>query len=103
MHKVNFLSEVYEDIEEITNWYENKQKGMSIRFQSDFDVIAQKLSDYPDAFRKVYKDYRVLNLSIFPYKVFYKILEDKSVLVAAIVHQKRNPKLWKKRLRDLDI
>ena len=84
------------DITDIVLWYEKELKGLGYRFITSLDAIFQSIQRNPQIYPKVYKEFRRALLPRFPYGVFY-LVENKSVIVFAVMHEKRNPKTWKNR------
>ena len=69
------LAEV--DLEDAARWYEDERAGLSVRF----------LSDVRRALRQT-----------FPYAVYFRT-SDEAVVVLAVLHLRRNPKVWRWRVR----
>jgi toxin ParE1/3/4 len=87
------------DIEDATSWYENQKTGLGFDFSFQLTEAFQKIMDAPEAFRFLFDNNRYAKLKQFPYIVYYKINEINSeIYVFAILHEKRNPNIWKNRL-----
>ena len=84
------------DINEAVYWYESKKKGLGESFLMNFRDAMESISEFPETFRIRHKAIRAFSLDKFPYNVHYKI-EKNAVHVFAVIHQKRNPLLWKQR------
>jgi toxin ParE1/3/4 len=85
-----------DDILEAAKWYSEQQPDLGKRFS---DAVYEKLiviSSNPNLFQKRYKQVRVAIVSSFPYAIYY-IIEDNKIVVHAVLHAKRNPRIWKKR------
>lgn len=84
------------DLETTVKWYvlENEKSGEDFLFE--FRDAIRAVSHTPLGFQKRYKSVRAFALKRFPYNVYY-ILEKDALFIIAILHQKRNPKIWKKR------
>ncbi len=95
-HKIIFHHEIFAEIENALSWYDKKRMGLGDELeQKIFETLNSILSN-PWLFAKVYKDYRKINLKIFPYSIIYRI-KDETIIVLCFHHQKRHPKHWKKR------
>ncbi|MGH8691998.1 MAG: type II toxin-antitoxin system RelE/ParE family toxin [Burkholderiales bacterium] len=74
-------------------YYELQTEGLGEKFLaavgSAFDVIER----YPQMFAQVHGEVRRALVSRFPYAVFYRA-ESKRVVVLAVLHMARDPKLW---------
>ncbi len=86
-----------QDIDDAIKWYEEQEENVGEKFLIAFKETLLIVSQNPHSFRKRYKDIRSFSLRKFPFSIFY-IFENDTVFVVAVVHQKRNPTIWKKRL-----
>jgi plasmid stabilization system protein ParE len=50
----------------------------------------------PEAHAKVYHDVRRVLVRRFPYSIYYRFRADR-IVVLAVFHNKRDPKVWKAR------
>jgi plasmid stabilization system protein ParE len=86
------------DIADAINWYEEKVKGLGENFLISLDEVFQSILRNPEAFPKVYKEFRRALMSKYPYSIFYIITRNK-IIVIAVFHEKRNPEIWKNRAK----
>ena len=86
-----------QDIDDAIKWYEEQEEKLGEKFLIAFKETLIIVSQNPLHFRKRYKVIRSFSLRKFPYSIFY-IIENETVYVIAVVHQKRNQTIWKKRL-----
>jgi toxin ParE1/3/4 len=93
---LSFEKEALNDIQEITDWYNEKVKGLGSKFQKQ--VLAQIKLLTTDA--KLYKiraeNFRFLIVKKFPFLVYYELIEKKKLV---IVYGSRNPETWKMRVK----
>ena len=82
-------------IKETYNWYENKQENLGNDFLLSVEDSLLKIERDPEAFQLKYKSIRAIYTKHFPYGVFYFINKN-DIIVIAVFHLSRNPKLWKK-------
>lgn len=95
---LKILSEASVDIKEYTTWYRNISPSLSIRFISQLYDGFAKIVDNPDAWFNLAPRVRRYKLPNFPYLIlFFK--EADYIIVFAVIHEKRSPKKWKRRLR----
>jgi plasmid stabilization system protein ParE len=89
------------DIDEIIKWYENEQTGLGSSFNYYLNETFNTISNNPNTFQIIYKDARRTLLKKFPYAAYYYINESKNeVVVYTVIHQHRNQKIWKKKIRE---
>ena len=87
----------YEDAIVIFDWYEEKLSGLGDRFINEPEVAKTDLLNNPLAFAKWNKSIRRMVMRKFPYKLFYKIYEDK-IVILAVIHARRSNRYLKSRL-----
>ena len=68
--------------------------GLSERFLSDVDRMIARIRERPYAFVAVSGDVRRALLHTFPYAVYFGT-SDEAVVVLAVLHLRRNPKVWR--------
>ena len=86
------------DLEDAARWYEDERAGLSERFLSDVDRTIARIRERPYAFVAVSGDVRRALLHTFPYAVYFGT-SDEAVVVLAVLHLRRNPKVWRGRAR----
>ncbi|MBA3706907.1 MAG: type II toxin-antitoxin system RelE/ParE family toxin [Bacteroidetes bacterium] len=82
-------------ITEAFKWYENKQSDLGNDFLVSIENSLTIIEHNPDAFQLKYKHIRAVYIKQFPFGIFY-IIEKEKIIVIAVFHLSRNPKLWKK-------
>ena len=90
-------SEARADLLEIFQWYQEQSPGLGFDFKLCVDEVFSKLQKHPSIYKKVYKDIRRVVTRRFPFGVFY-IVESNTVIVLAVLHARRDPVSWKKRI-----
>ncbi len=96
-YKVKIELDALEDIQQITNWYNNQQKELGKRFQSTAIKQIDTLSKYAHSHAIRYQEFRCMVIKKFPYMVHYYINEETNLVeVFAIIGTSRDPKIWKR-------
>ena len=79
------------DLDDIMTDYEQAKRTLGVDFFLAVESKIAFLKTNPFLYQKVYKEYRKVNISKFPYSLFFKIHEEKKrVVVIAIWHQKQD-------------
>ena len=100
MSRVVFLlPEAEQEVEAAFWWYESQKKGLGFEFLLAFDAAIESLRRLPEGHEIVALRTRKILLRRFPYLVLYA-LEEESILITAVFHGRRNPKLWDDRVRE---
>lgn len=95
--QVIVIEEAWQDINEASNYYEQISNVLRSRFENELILFLQKLEAGVISFRNYKRDYRRVNLSSFPFKIYYK--ETKNIIiVVALIHASRGSQFLKRRL-----
>jgi toxin ParE1/3/4 len=86
------------DLDDAARWYEDERAGLAERFLSDADQTFARVRDRPFQFPTVGGDVRRALLHTFPYAVYFRA-SDGVVAVLAVLHLRRNPMIWRARVR----
>jgi plasmid stabilization system protein ParE len=98
MYKTIILPLAKEDIREAAKWYNKQQTGLGKRFTAEVREKVHFIRQYPTASNVRYNSVRTALLNVFPFMIHYTVDEkDKTVIVSAILHTSRDPKLWESR------
>jgi plasmid stabilization system protein ParE len=92
-----FRPEVREELNESYVWYESQQPGLGDDFSDCIDKTLNQLCQMPESYPVIHRDIRRSVMKRFPYAVYYRIVSSR-VIVTAVFHSRRNPKVWKKRI-----
>jgi len=96
-YKLILLPAVENDISSVIEWYEAANADLSRQFIDDLDNVFKNVLFNPFLYQVVFKEYRGANARRFPYKIIYRI-SGESIVVLAVVHHRRSPRTWKKRI-----
>ena len=91
---INHFAE--EDIKDAIVWYNEQKENLGDEFLQDVKSLVLRINNKPLQFPIIRKNIRRAILNRFPYAIFF-IISDSNIIVFAVFHTKRNPKLWEKR------
>ena len=99
-YTIRFSQLASDDLTEILGWYkEQNVEGLHKRFIEALSIVLKRLENNPQANPIVHNNVRQALLKKFPYKILYTfdnaLVE---VLIIAVIHQKRDPKIWQGRV-----
>jgi plasmid stabilization system protein ParE len=86
------------DLENAAQWYDEERPGLAQRFLKDVDRSFVRLRERPLQFPVVAGDVRRALLHTFPYAIYFRV-SDEMIVVLAVLHLRRNPKIWRGRAR----
>ena len=84
------------DLQEAYEWYEQREAGLGAEFMRCVDSCVQLIRRHPEMYPAIHKHVRQGVVRRFPYSVMYFTAND-NVLVTAIFHAARDPRIWKRR------
>jgi toxin ParE1/3/4 len=87
------------DIREASEWYEERELGLGGRFLDELRGTFTRIARMPLQFPSIGKGLRRALLKRFPYAIYFVPRDDSTCAVLAVLHQRRNPNIWKKRLQ----
>jgi plasmid stabilization system protein ParE len=82
------------DLENAVQWYDEERPGLAQRFLKDVDRSFVRLRERPLQFPMVAGDVRRALLHTFPYAIYFRV-SDEMIVVLAVLHLRRNPKIWR--------
>jgi plasmid stabilization system protein ParE len=86
------------DLEDAARWYEDERAGLAARFLDDVDRTFARILERPLQFPTVAGDVHRALLHTFPYAVYFRASHE-IVTVLAVLHLRRNRKVWRTRVR----
>ncbi|HEX2568090.1 MAG TPA: type II toxin-antitoxin system RelE/ParE family toxin [Polyangia bacterium] len=97
MRRLVLRPEARAEIEEAALWYEEQRLGLSDGYISELEAVLHRVREAPLHFPEVESHVRRAPLHRFPYAVYF-LLEEQAVVVVAVLHVRRNPEVWKRRV-----
>ena len=89
--------EAQADIEQAVFWYEDQCPGLGELFSGELFELISRIAEAPLQFPSIGHSVRRGLLHRFPYAVYFLVEVDQAVIVA-VLHQRRNPAVWKNRV-----
>ena len=98
-YKIQFFDEVIFDIQEAKLWYKEKREGLEIEFSWAIEDIIEQIIKMPFSYSVRYKNIRIAHPKVFPYNIHFYVDETiESVVITAIIHNKRKLNIASKRI-----
>jgi toxin ParE1/3/4 len=82
---------------EAAAYYETRRLGLGAAFSLEVEATIKRIMQAPDRWRRLDQEVRTCRTHTFPYAVLYTV-ETNSVLIVAVMHLRREPGYWRKRL-----
>lgn len=94
--RARFLEGAEEEMYEAAAYYEDQTEGLGDRFLDDIEACVDRICERPQMGRRVLEHFRVVLARRFPFLVIYA-LEEATVVIVAVAHQRRRPGYWRER------
>lgn len=98
MISVRFSADALQDLEDAVAWYESRRPGLGVELAIEVRAVAAAIVDFPNAGQKEGRRARSRTADRFPYRIVYRLEPDVATIVA-VVHTKRRPAIWRRRLK----
>ncbi|MGQ0814648.1 MAG: type II toxin-antitoxin system RelE/ParE family toxin [Gemmatimonadota bacterium] len=85
------------ELDQAIAYYESRESGLGGQFLSEVRRILSVLTDFPESGTPIWKTRRRLLLDRFPFGLVYRVLDDGSIRVLAVMHLRRRPGYWHRR------
>lgn len=96
--KLIYAAEVYNDLQQSVDWYNEKQTGLGSRFFNAVKKQLQQIKKNPQSIAVRYDDVRCIKVKKFPYLIHFKIFPENNIVkVTAVFSTHRDPKIWDQR------
>jgi hypothetical protein len=93
-----FANEVYDDLQQSIDWYNEAKAGLGSRFYFEVKNQIKTINKTPFIFAIRYDDVRCAKIEKFPYLIHFKIFsKEKIIKVIAIFSTNRDPIIWEER------
>jgi plasmid stabilization system protein ParE len=94
---LQILEEAQLDLEAAVDYYNEESPGLGYEFADEIYRTFDRIAGNPEAWHPVSKRTRRCLTHRFPYAVIFR-MRDAGVLVIAVMHLRRHPDFWKKRV-----
>ena len=94
--RVVFSTEVWEEVSESENYYEEEVEGLGVAFRVAIKESIEEIKKFPNASRKIYGPFQRYLTQRFPFGIIFRV-EGEIIYIVAVAHLKRRPFYWKNR------
>jgi plasmid stabilization system protein ParE len=100
VYKIEITQTALNDLRTAIKWYNKKDTSIGIRLINNFEISIEKLKKHPQIFTLISDNVRAIEVSKFPYKIFYKFNINYEVIIIALIHTKRSDNYVKRKIRN---
>jgi plasmid stabilization system protein ParE len=95
--KILVLAGAEQDMVEAVDYYNRQKPGLGRKFSEEVRKTFDLIAAFPEAWPRFSQGSRRCLVDRFPYGVAYQV-DEGSVLIAAVMHLKRDPRRWQEAL-----
>jgi len=95
---IRFTPDADAELAEARQWYAHQRADLDIEFMERIDDALSRIIRNPQSYPIVYRTLRRAVVRRFPFAVFYDVTADE-IHVIAVFHSRRDPEIWKSRVR----
>ncbi|WP_375577569.1 type II toxin-antitoxin system RelE/ParE family toxin [Marivirga tractuosa] len=81
------------DILESSQWYEDRQENLGIRFLDEIEEKLHLITQNPLHYQIRYKNIRLALIEHFPYAIHF-LVDQKKVIILAVLGTRDDPEKW---------
>ena len=95
---VEFVLAAEAELDDAVAYHNRQRAGSGIEFAREVDAAVKRIIEYPHVWQKLARGVRRCQLNKFKYGLVYRVQDDVAT-VYAVMHLKRKPGYWRKRLK----
>lgn len=92
-----FLAPARSELEEAVAVYNERRSGLGDELASEVEQALERIVQHPAAFPRLSRNTRRCRIPRFPYSVLYQV-HQQEILVVAVMHLRRDPTYWWRRM-----
>jgi len=93
-----FTPEAREDVHDAADYYERQRQGLGAEFAVEVGIGIARVLDAPNRWPEVESGIRKYRLDRFPYGIFYRAPDTRTIEIVAVFDLRRRPGSWQLRL-----
>jgi len=96
---IKFLQPAAAELYDAIGFYNIQRQGLGLEFAKEVEDTIERIKQNPEAWTTISmsKQARRCLTNRFPYGIIYQIREN-TILIVAVMHQRRRPQTWQSRL-----
>lgn len=95
--EVSFLDPAEKELMDAIQYYNEQINGLGFEFALEVQKTINRIVNYPESWVKLSERTRKCRCNRFPYNLIY-FQSDSSIIIVAVMHSKRKPNYWTKRI-----
>jgi plasmid stabilization system protein ParE len=95
--RIIFRDDAESEMREAAKWYNDRSARLGDEFLEAIDAAIRRIANSPLLFERVHRDVRQCIVRRFPYVIYFRDVGDR-IEVIAVVHGRRSPRIWRRRI-----
>lgn len=95
---VDFLQAAEAEFREAISYYNGESEGLGFEFAAEVRRATRRIVDFSEAWAPLSERTRRCRLKRFPYGLIYQIRPGPKILIVAVMHLRRDPTSWHRRV-----
>ena len=95
-HPVRLSAPAAQDLQQARDWFDGQEEGLGDKFLASVEQALERISRNPKTYQVALLDLRRAPIRPFKHSLFYRLLPDESIVVAAL-SDRRSPSLARRR------
>jgi len=91
--QIEYHPKLEDELLEIINYYNRCSLGLGEEFLDEFESQVMKISDNPYQWLELQGAIRRSLMSRFPYVIYFRIVNENTLRITVVKHQRRHPKV----------
>uniref|UniRef100_Q3ASP7 Plasmid stabilization system n=1 Tax=Chlorobium chlorochromatii (strain CaD3) TaxID=340177 RepID=Q3ASP7_CHLCH len=90
--KIEYHPAIEDELRQIIKYYKESSAGLGTEFLNEFERQVLKIADNPRRWVAVKGTIRRSLMRRFPYVIYFRLVNDETLRVTVVKHQRRHPK-----------
>jgi len=96
-YRIDAEPAVDSDVEAAFNWYEAEEPGLGTEFIDELRAAYGRIAEGPFRYQELRSGVRRALTRRFPYAIYFSV-EGEVIVVLAVLHARRDPAEWQRRI-----
>lgn len=94
-----FLEGARDEFKVAVDYYDRQRRGLGDELETEVFAAIERASHDPTSYESFDAGIYRIPVQRFDYNIFYVVVEADTLVIAAVMHNRRRPGYWKRRLR----
>jgi len=89
--RIDYHPAIAAELKKIRDYYNSQSDNLGLDFVNEFDKQVLHIATMPDRWMRIRGDVRRALMKRFPYVIFFRIVDNKTIRITIVKHEKRHP------------